>query len=75
MSDLTSSEISRETLEAYLKPVLERYDVKWRGHGVIYVDYEHYNIQTLHLILNDLSYDLGGVLSSDQLQISRAGVA
>lgn len=47
MSDLTGLEISRQTLEAHLKPVLERYDVKWRGHGVIYVDYEHYNIQTL----------------------------
>jgi len=59
MSDLTGLEISRQTLEAHLKPVLERYDVKWRGHGVIYVDYEHYNIQTLSLILNDLSRDLG----------------
>lgn len=59
MSDLTDLEISRQTLEDLLKPVLERYDVKWRGHGVIYVDYEHYNIQTLSLILNDLSRDLG----------------
>jgi len=63
MSDLTGPETShwmrKETLAAHLVPLLERYDVKWRGHGVIYVDHEHYNIQTLHQILAVLSVDLG----------------
>ncbi|MOA43155.1 hypothetical protein D3C78_1652810 [compost metagenome] len=63
MSDSTGSEISqwmlKETLAAHLEPLLKRYDVKWRGHGVIYVDHEQYNIQTLHQILAALSVDLG----------------
>jgi hypothetical protein len=48
-----------ETLAEHLEPLLERYDVKWRGHGVIYVDHEHYNIYTAHRILVDLSDNLG----------------
>lgn len=63
MSDLTGPAVSqwmlKETLAAHLVPLLERFDVKWRGHGVIYVDHEHYNIQTLHQILAALSVDLG----------------
>jgi hypothetical protein len=63
MSELNGSEISHwmveETLAEHLEPLLARYDVKWRGHGVIYVDHEQYNINTAHRILADLSASLG----------------
>jgi len=63
MSDLNGSEIShwmvKEKLAEHLEPLLARYDVKWRGHGVIYVDHEQYNISTAHRILADLSASLG----------------
>jgi hypothetical protein len=63
MSDSNGAEISqwmaRETLAEHLAPLLSRYDVKWRGHGVIYVDHEQYNIITAHRILADLSASLG----------------
>ena len=48
-----------ETLAEHLTPLLALYDVKWRGHGVIYVDHEQYNIITAHRILADLSASLG----------------
>ena len=63
MSDSSGAEISqwmvKETLAEHLMPLLARYDVKWRGHGVIYVDHEQYNIITAHRILADLSASLG----------------
>lgn len=48
-----------ETLAEHLIPLLERYDVKNRGHGVIYVDHEQYNIRTAHMIVTELSVSLG----------------
>ncbi|MBI6750380.1 hypothetical protein [Pseudomonas syringae] len=62
MSDSSGAEISqwmvKETLAEHLAPLLARYDVKWRGHGVIYVDHEQYNIKTAHCILAELSASL-----------------
>lgn len=46
-------------LEKALRPLLEHYDVKDRGHGLIYVDHQQYNIVTAHRILGDLSALLG----------------
>lgn len=48
----------RETLAKQLVPLLELYDVKWRGHGMIYVDDQHYNIDTAYRIVADLSASL-----------------
>jgi hypothetical protein len=63
MSDSNGAEISqwmlKDTLAEHLEPLLARYDVKWRGHGVIYVNHEQYNISTAHRILADLSASLG----------------
>lgn len=63
MSDSSGAEISQwmvmERLAEHLMPLLAHYDVKWRGHGVIYVDHEQYNIITAHRILADLSASLG----------------
>lgn len=49
----------KETLADHLEPLLKRYDVKYRGHGIIYVDHELYNIVTTQKILTDLSTSLG----------------
>lgn len=51
--------MAAETLEEHLEPLLKHYDVKWRGHGRIYVDHEQYNIVPAHRILTDLSARLG----------------
>jgi hypothetical protein len=51
--------MTAETLAEHLVPLLEHYDVKWRGHGLIYVDHEQYNIVTAQRILADLSACLG----------------
>lgn len=48
-----------EILAEHLTPLLALHDVKWRGHGVIYVDHEQYSIITAHRILVDLSASLG----------------
>lgn len=59
MSDASEGQVAawkvRETLARQLAPLLELYDVKWRGHGVIYVDHEDYNIHTAYRIVADLS--------------------
>ncbi len=63
MSDSNGAEVSqwmvKETLAEHLAPLLEHYDVKWRGYGIIYVNHEHYNIDTARRILSDLSASLG----------------
>lgn len=51
--------MAAETLAEQLLPLLDRYDIKWRGHGLIYVDHEQYNIATAHRVLADLSSRLG----------------
>lgn len=50
-----TSWISAEAMAQRLAPLLERYDVKGRGHGVIYVDHEPHNIVTAQVIVADLS--------------------
>jgi len=47
--------MAAETLAEELWPLLQHYDVKWRGHGLIYVDDQHYNITSAHRVLADLS--------------------
>jgi len=51
--------LARETLAEQLVPLLKQYDVKYRGHGLLYVDHQQYNIVTAHRILADLSTGLG----------------
>ncbi len=48
-----------QTLAEHLIPLLAEYDVKWRGHGVIYVNHEPYNVNTAHKIITDLSVKFG----------------
>lgn len=57
MSD--SQWMAKETLAEYLAPLLDHYEVKWRGHGVIYVDHQDDNIQIAERILYRLSTTLG----------------
>jgi len=54
-----SSWRGRESLARELVPLLELYDVKWRGHGWIYVDHQQDNVATAHRIVTDLSLSLG----------------
>lgn len=51
--------LSREMLAEQLVPLLKKYDVKYRGHGLVYVDHQQYNILTAQRILVDLSARLG----------------
>ena len=50
--------LSDEALAQHLAPLLAAYEVKWRGHGVIYVDDEPYNIETAQRIIADLGRTL-----------------
>ncbi|MFP3515028.1 hypothetical protein SB766_02290 [Pseudomonas sp. SIMBA_077] len=50
--------IDPQALAQHLWPLLERYDVKNRGYGLIYVDHEYYNIDTANKILMGLSASL-----------------
>lgn len=63
MSDSNEAKVAnwmeKETLAEHLEPLRERYDVKYRGHGIIYIDHEQYNIVTAQKILADLSSYLG----------------
>lgn len=51
--------VSDERLAQLLQPLLVEHEVKWRGHGVIYVDHQPDNIETSLRIIADLSRDLG----------------
>lgn len=51
--------MEKEILAEHLESLRQRYDVKYRGHGLIYVDHEQYNIVTAQKILADLSACLG----------------
>jgi len=51
--------MNKETLAEHLAPLLEHYEVKWRGYGIIYVDHQDENIQIAEKILYRLSTTLG----------------
>ncbi|PMW94845.1 hypothetical protein C1X59_27580 [Pseudomonas sp. FW215-R2] len=57
MSD--SKWMAKENLAEHLAPLLDHFEVKWRGHGVIYVDHQDGNIQIAERILYRLSTTLG----------------
>lgn len=46
-------------LARHLKPLLELYDLKWRGHGHVYVDHQEHNVLAASMILADLSIIFG----------------
>jgi len=62
VSDFVGVEIPqwmiKETLWEHLEPLLKKYDVKWRGHGHIYVDHQHGNVSTADTIAAELSMTL-----------------
>lgn len=51
--------MQERVLARHLKPLLERYDLKWRGHGHIYVDHEEHNVLAASMVLADLSVIFG----------------
>ncbi|SEO79542.1 hypothetical protein [Pseudomonas sp. NFACC39-1] len=51
---------ARENVLAHhLKPLLELYDLKWRGHGHVYVDHQEHNILAASMVLAELGIILG----------------
>ncbi|MEE1920497.1 hypothetical protein V0R50_08600 [Pseudomonas sp. 148P] len=48
-----------KVLARYLKPLLDHYDLKWRGRGWIYVDHQEENILAANKVVSDLSVALG----------------
>lgn len=59
MSDSNAEWMEAEVLAEHLKPLLEKHDLKWRGHGYIYVDHQPVNIATVKILLAELSKKLG----------------
>jgi hypothetical protein len=46
-------------LAHHLKPLLALYDLKWRGHGHVYVDHQEHNVLAASKVLADMSVILG----------------
>jgi hypothetical protein len=46
-------------LAQHLKPLLKLYDLKWRGHGHLYVDHQEHNVLAASVVLTELSVILG----------------
>lgn len=63
MSDTKDAEaakrITAERLAKHLEPLLQRYDVKNRNHGIIYVDHQLDNIDIALRIIAELSVHFG----------------
>ncbi|TFY94553.1 hypothetical protein DYL61_08765 [Pseudomonas nabeulensis] len=55
--------MAAENLADHLVPLLKHHDVKWRGHGIIYIDHQHDNICIAQQLLVDLSISLGAPIS------------
>lgn len=47
-----------EFLAKHLHPILKKHDIKWRGHGHIYIDHQNCNIMTANIVLSELSVTL-----------------
>ncbi|WP_146018023.1 MULTISPECIES: hypothetical protein [Pseudomonas] len=59
MSDSSGEWMVAATLAEHVMSLCDRYDVKWRGHGLIYVDHQQDNITTASIILAELSKRFG----------------
>jgi hypothetical protein len=59
MSDSNWEWMEAEDLAEHVMALLEKYDVKWRRHGLIYVDHQPGNITTVNIILAELSNRFG----------------
>ncbi|MCQ3034342.1 hypothetical protein NLO88_27140 [Pseudomonas syringae] len=63
MPDLNGAKVEQwmeaRTLAEYLLPLLIYHDVKYRRHGLIYVDHQSCNVHTERRVLKDLSLELG----------------
>jgi hypothetical protein len=46
-------------LAHHLKPLLDLYDLKWRGHGHLYVDHQEHNVLAASMVLAELSVIIG----------------
>lgn len=48
-----------DVLARHLKSLLDLYDLKWRGHGHVYVDHQEHNVLTASMVLAELGIILG----------------
>ncbi|AXA52901.1 hypothetical protein ACNT2N_24020 [Pseudomonas thivervalensis] len=48
-----------DVLARHLKPLLDLYDLKWRGHGHVYVDHQEHNVLAASMVLVELGIILG----------------
>lgn len=59
MSDSHGEWANSESLAEHIMTLLEKYDVKWRRYGLIYVDHQPGNITVVNILLAELSKRLG----------------
>lgn len=59
MSDSNGEWTEPESLAEHVMTLLDKYNVKWRKHGLIYVDNQPDNITTVNILLAELSKRLG----------------
>jgi hypothetical protein len=59
MSDSNGEWMEAECLAEHVMALREKHNVKWRRHGLIYVDHQPDNITTVNIILAELSKRLG----------------
>lgn len=48
-----------ESLAEHVMDLLDKYEVKWRRYGLVYVDHQPVNITTVNILLVELSKRLG----------------
>lgn len=59
MSDSNGEWMEAEGLAEHVMELLDKYNVKWRRSGLIYVDHQPDNITTVNILLAELSKRLG----------------
>ncbi|MGE6791003.1 hypothetical protein ACQKFS_03140 [Pseudomonas guineae] len=59
MSDSNGEWAESESLAEHVMTLLDKYNIKWRKHGLIYVDHQPDNIATVNILLAELSKRLG----------------
>lgn len=59
MSDSHERWMEVESLAEHVMELLDKYEVKWRRYGLIYVDHQPVNITTVNILLVELSKRFG----------------
>jgi len=59
MSEFNEDWIEVECLAEHVMELLDKYDIKWRRYGLIYVDHQPVNVTTINMLLVELNKRLG----------------